>query len=99
VGRWPDFFEVKRVNHRWGALHYVLGQEGDPFRHFLDTCSRCHSLVVPPFESDNLEDLMWLSRRRLFGAFSRSKGWRTDRGRRAAQARWTFYDRRIPRWP
>jgi hypothetical protein len=65
LSSWKGFVSpnaIRRVNHAWGALHYVYAQvkkvKGDPstyYRHANDVNSYCNELLFPPLQSSNLE--------------------------------------------
>ena len=97
VDRWPGFFTVRNVYHRWGALHYLFAQTKTKVEHRRDVFSHCPSLLWPPFESHNLrhfEALIRRGRSRVLaeagrrGALDRSAEWRHERAVKANAARW-----------
>jgi len=95
LDEWPFLVPpnaVRKVNHRWGALHYLLAQ-ADPWEHRRDVFSYCPN-VVQVFESDNLQALAFLTRRQIYRTASRkatdslSARKRSEKARKAARARW-----------
>ena len=96
-GSKPWFRKIRGYKNAWAWLHYIYSQEKvtreDPFAHARDKLSHCHHLLVPPFDSDNLETLTrdyWTAVKRKAGRRSgarKSAAWRVARARKAAQAR------------
>jgi len=92
VARWSHGSDVRKVWHRWGALHYLHAQEQNPWTHRRDVRSYCPN-VVQRFESDNLQGLAYLTRRQILQTASRrgispSARARSAKARKAARARW-----------
>jgi len=106
VDRWPgaavsggrDIRKVcNRNGGRWGALHYLFAQTDNKFKHAQDVFSYCHDLLEPPFESDNLEAWLLLTRRQIQATAARDAvygkpgSWTVERARQAATTRWDKY--------
>jgi len=103
---WPGIADLRPVplpgfslkERSWGALHYLIAQEKNPWRHAQDVNSYCLNLLQPPKESWNLLYLQEHQRARRAGrrasrggharAASLSAGRRREIAIKAARSRW-----------
>ena len=96
ISMWPYVLPekaVKKVWHRWGALHYLFAQEDRPAVHSEDLSSYCAN-VIHRSQSDNLDLLAWLTATQISKTASRrgispSARKRSAKARTAALARWS----------